>query len=352
MIRRVQLNIGYANRLKLLILDDIFTESCKVINDFVVKLWEKKDFRSKFVTDKVETWLSARMQQCLGKQALEMVKSQRRKRKKVMPVFEKNVINLDSRFVDVRVGTEGEFDIWVRLSSIGDKIVVKLPSRQHKHFFRYFNDPSWEMKKSCRLRREGGHYFIDLYFDRSEEVPAKETGSQIGLDCGYKKLLIDSNGVKYDVGMEAMYQKISRKKQGSVRFRRALRERDQKINQSLNSIDFNNLKTIVVEDLKDVKKDVRKKRRMSKKFVNKLQRWSYPKVLDKLSRMCEEIGITFIRVDPRYTSQTCSACGVVDKASRSLERFRCTACGHTMDADHNAAINILRRGVYSHSTAQ
>ena len=73
MIRRVQLNIGYANRSKLRILDDIFTESRKVINDFVVKLWEKKDFRSKFVTDMVETWLSARMQQCLGKQALEII---------------------------------------------------------------------------------------------------------------------------------------------------------------------------------------------------------------------------------------------------------------------------------------
>jgi len=53
---------------------------------------------------------------------------------------------------------------------------------------------------------------------------------------------------------------------------------------------------------------------------------------------------TVERVNPAHTSQGCPACGVIDKASRvSQELFRCTACGHTMNADHNAAINILRR---------
>jgi transposase len=47
------------------------------------------------------------------------------------------------------------------------------------------------------------------------------------------------------------------------------------------------------------------------------------------------------RVPAAYTSQRCSACGHVDAKSReSQARFACTACGHTLNADVNAAKNI------------
>lgn len=50
-----------------------------------------------------------------------------------------------------------------------------------------------------------------------------------------------------------------------------------------------------------------------------------------------------IKVNPAYTSQTCSDCGTIDKASRkSQARFSCVACGHEENADTNAAKNILR----------
>ena len=57
-------------------------------------------------------------------------------------------------------------------------------------------------------------------------------------------------------------------------------------------------------------------------------------------------GGTLIEVDPAYTSQTCSGCGHVSKQSRkSQSEFECVACGHTANADTNAAINILNRAV-------
>jgi IS605 OrfB family transposase len=47
------------------------------------------------------------------------------------------------------------------------------------------------------------------------------------------------------------------------------------------------------------------------------------------------------RINPRYTSQTCSGCGHHDPESReSQSRFRCRACGLTVNADVNAARNI------------
>ena len=61
----------------------------------------------------------------------------------------------------------------------------------------------------------------------------------------------------------------------------------------------------------------------------------------KLSRR----GGRLVRVDPRYTSQTCSACGHVSPENRKTqEAFVCVACGHAENADANAARNILRAG--------
>jgi putative transposase len=54
-------------------------------------------------------------------------------------------------------------------------------------------------------------------------------------------------------------------------------------------------------------------------------------------------GITLF-VPPAYTSQKCSACGHVHPDNRKGEVFRCLACGQTMDADTNAAINIEAAG--------
>jgi putative transposase len=57
-------------------------------------------------------------------------------------------------------------------------------------------------------------------------------------------------------------------------------------------------------------------------------------------------GGKLIEVPAAYTSQTCAVCGVVDAASRQDQaRFVCTGCGHEANADTNAAINILQRGL-------
>lgn len=49
------------------------------------------------------------------------------------------------------------------------------------------------------------------------------------------------------------------------------------------------------------------------------------------------------KINPRYTSQRCSACGHVDPESRKSQAdFVCTACGYACNADVNAAINIAR----------
>lgn len=78
-------------------------------------------------------------------------------------------------------------------------------------------------------------------------------------------------------------------------------------------------------------------------------RWSYSKAISKLERLSEDEGFTLTKVNPAYTSQTCSKCGFTDSKSRNGEQFECVECKNKIDADYNAALNILHRGNYNSS---
>lgn len=43
------------------------------------------------------------------------------------------------------------------------------------------------------------------------------------------------------------------------------------------------------------------------------------------------------KINPRFTSQACAVCGVVDARNRESQAFRCVYCGHQDHADVNAA---------------
>jgi len=75
-------------------------------------------------------------------------------------------------------------------------------------------------------------------------------------------------------------------------------------------------------------------------------------VINKLERLSEEEGFCLKKVDPAYTSQQCSKCGTIDKSNRKDEVYQCKVCGMKIDADYNAAINILHRGDYNPSTTK
>ena len=56
-------------------------------------------------------------------------------------------------------------------------------------------------------------------------------------------------------------------------------------------------------------------------------------------------GREVVKVDPAYTSQTCSGCGALFEHLSLSDRWVSCDCGMSLDRDHNAAINILQRGL-------
>ena len=82
-----------------------------------------------------------------------------------------------------------------------------------------------------------------------------------------------------------------------------------------------------------------------KKGLNRGMRFvRHGEIIRKIMIVAERLGIEIIQVNPAGTSQTCSGCRHVDGESRDGERFKCVSCGRVMNADGNAACNIISRG--------
>ena len=251
-------------------------------------------------------------------------------------------INLDANITNTEKSFH--FDEFIRITTPylkeDNKIwyqTIKIPLKHHKQSNKY---KKWNRKSTIQLSKTNDNFYISLFYEK-DQPNIKSKGSNLGLDCGYKKLIAASDNQIIGKEMERLYLSISRKQQGSKNFKQSLTERDKLINQYCNELDLSNINHLIVEDLKNVKH----KSKFSKKFNNKLQRWSYVKTLTKLERLCEENGVQFTKVNPAYTSQTCSSCETIDKTNRKGEVYQCNVCSLEIDADINAAINILHRGV-------
>ncbi|WP_156936319.1 RNA-guided endonuclease InsQ/TnpB family protein [Clostridiisalibacter paucivorans] len=77
-----------------------------------------------------------------------------------------------------------------------------------------------------------------------------------------------------------------------------------------------------------------------------LKNWSYYDLQQKIQYKAQEKGIKVAYIDPRYTSQRCSRCGNISRENRQdQQRFRCTKCGFSANADYNAAKNISTQNI-------
>ena len=216
---------------------------------------------------------------------------------------------------------------------------INLPLKHHKHSLNFKNN-NWLRKSSIQLEVKNNKYYLNIFWEK--ESLKKENKFKVGIDQGYNKLISDSNGVHWGKELKEIYIKLTKKKRGSKKYKQLLTYKRNKINEVINRfIETYKDTDIVCEDLKRVKHASK----LYKSINNKLQYWSYKQVLDKLNSLSELKGFKLIKVEPAFTSQTCSKCGQIIKANRQGELYNCS-CGLLIDADTNAAINILHRGIY------
>jgi IS605 OrfB family transposase len=79
----------------------------------------------------------------------------------------------------------------------------------------------------------------------------------------------------------------------------------------------------------------------SKATRRRLAVWQRQLIRQAVERKAQEVGMVVMTVNPAYTSQQCSRCGLL--GVRKRHAFTCPSCGHTAHADVNAAVNIRNR---------
>ncbi|MEG3957102.1 transposase [Microcoleus sp. herbarium2] len=72
---------------------------------------------------------------------------------------------------------------------------------------------------------------------------------------------------------------------------------------------------------------------------------SWYNLTKKLEYLAAKSGKRLDKVNPQYTSKTCSKCSHVDRDSRNGEKFICTNCGHIDDANLQAARNVKTKAI-------
>lgn len=95
---------------------------------------------------------------------------------------------------------------------------------------------------------------------------------------------------------------------------------------------------IASEDLTGVIKSIKPRSANQKRRMSGWVKGVIAKTLQDVShRRCSSVVV----VNCAYTSQTCSSCECF--GNRSGDKFHCTSCGAVMQADYNAAMNVLAR---------
>lgn len=234
--------------------------------------------------------------------------------------------NLSSKCCDIVERRDSKFWGFVRIKSVGKS-------------YGSFNIP---LIRNPRIKGEvksGVIFFpnaIQLVWDIAT-TPAAKGSRVLGLDQGYKTVATLSDGQTspecdaHGHSLPSVISKLSRRRRGSKSFKKAQTHRKNFVNWSINQLNFSNIKELRLEKVVNIRKGVRSSRVMS--------HWSNPEIRDKVKRRCEELEVPVVEQSCAFRSQRCSNCGQVRKANRKAKFYECKACGHSCDADLNAAMN-------------
>lgn len=328
-------------------LEEVLSEYSKTVNFFIDHFWATpiaKDKLFKEVVNLPQTWLTARLRKVAAREALDMISAVTERWKDEPDKITKPLHRGTRMCVSSTIATlkqpkhANEFDLWLELRSIGKQIAIDIPVRLHKHYHLL----------ASQGKRLNAYIITKDYVQFVFEVntgPKRTGNKRIGIDSGMHVLAATSDGNKYGTDIYDTIKRIKRCKHGSKgqnRARRAAKQRMDEIAKEV--IKKENPDLVVVEQLKNVHKKLKLKRRLSRNIRRFVNTWTYRYWLRRLQFAAETNRVSFRSVSPWNTSKICSCCGHVDDKNRpDRDTFLCQSCGHTDDADVNAAKNVLGR---------
>src|ERR1700738_4714825 len=205
------------------------------------------------------------------------------------------------------------------------------------------------------ILRDGAFYLYATL--EVPDVPTTDVDAFLGVDLGIFNIATDSDATVYTGArieqqrrtfahrrrnLQRRQTRSAKRKLRSLRRKQARFQRDSNhcISKALVRTAKDTGRGIALEDLQGIRERVSVRRRQRALHAN----WAYAQLSTFVQYKAASVGVPVVLVDPRHTSQTCLACGHVDRANRpSQARFECIVCGFAGPADAVAACIISAR---------
>lgn len=227
--------------------------------------------------------------------------------------------------------------------------------------------------KNITISKQADGWYASVQVE-CEITPYSNARSAIGIDLGITQFVTSSDGKqlapinsgkRYAVKLAGLQRRLARKQKFSQNWRKQkakigklhlkIKNSRHDFQHKTSTLLSKNHALIAIEDLKVVNmsksgkgtieqpgRNIKAKSGLNKAILD--QGWS--EFVRQLEYKAAWQGCIIQKVNPQYTSQRCNECGHTEKGNRlSQSDFNCMACGHTANADINAAKNILAAGL-------
>jgi IS605 OrfB family transposase len=214
------------------------------------------------------------------------------------------------------------------------------------------------IKGQADLLFRNGTFYLAVTLDVPAPTPDEPEGGTLGIDLGVINIATDSEGETFSgEAIEKTRKRMLRlrsdlQKRGTKSAKRHLKKlsgREARFRKDVNHTISKRVaqkakdhrQAIAIEDLRHIRQRTEARLRKSQHAMH--SSWSFWQLRFFLTYKAALAGVPLHVVDPRNTSRTCAVCQHCEKANRkSQAQFLCKKCGHSDNADRNAAINISR----------
>ena len=229
---------------------------------------------------------------------------------------------------------------------------------------KYFDHTIYKFGTAKLVSKHGKYYLHIPVTYEIEESNISDICNVVGIDRGINFVVAtyDSNHKSGFVSGKAIKQKRAKyskhRKELQMRHtpsaRRRLKAIGQRENRWMQDINHQVSKALatgnpkhtlfVLEDLTGIR-NVTERVKTKNRYVS--VSWSFYDLEQKLIYKAKQNQSSVIKVDPRYTSQCCPACGHTEKSNRNkkIHLFTCKNCGYTSNDDRIGAMNLYRMGI-------
>ena len=337
----------------------VYCDACNYVSDYVFRTHDLKQFslnKILYSTLREKFSLKSQMAQSVFKTVIARYKTILENQNEwIKPSFKKPQYDL----------------VWNRDYSLTQNCfsVNTLNGRVKLPYFaegmsKYFNHSIYRFGTAKLVNKRGKYYLHIPVTYEVEESNISDICNVVGIDRGinfvvatydskHKSGFVSGKAIKQK---RAYYSRLRKELQmrhtpSSRRRLKAIGQRENRWMQDINHQVSKALATgnpkhtlFVLEDLIGIR-NATERVKTKDRYVS--VSWSFYDLEQKLIYKAKQNQSSVIKVDPRYTSQCCPACGHTEKSNRNkkIHLFTCKNCGYTSNDDRIGAMNLYRMGI-------